>query len=190
MGPLQWGDVPTWVGGAGALAAAWYAFQTITSQRQQIGEQQDFIAEQIQFMDEQRQNIALEREALLASAQERREAQARKIRLEVTPPYVKVVNQSGAPITDVHCLEDGQQPIRAAASKIKGAEAGLSMVLEQLRGQEQEHLDLLAVDRIGWFQRRAGLTGYVQVSFTDEAGVRWMVDSNGCFTEVTPDSAT
>lgn len=54
MGPLQWGDVPTWVGGTGALAAAWYAYQTITSQRQQIGEQRDFIAEQTRFMDEQR----------------------------------------------------------------------------------------------------------------------------------------
>lgn len=35
--------------------------ETITSQRQQIGEQQTFIAGQTRFMDEQRQNLELER---------------------------------------------------------------------------------------------------------------------------------
>ncbi|MGP4090744.1 hypothetical protein [Streptomyces sp. KR55] len=61
MGLLDWGDVPTWIGGAGALGAAWFAYQTITSQRQQIGEQREFIAEQSRFMAEQKQNLELER---------------------------------------------------------------------------------------------------------------------------------
>lgn len=164
----DWGDVPTWVGGFFAALAAAAAVWTLASQRRQIGEQRDFIEQQSEL-------LALERHELLAAAQGRREEQARKIELDVTPPYVRVLNRSDDPISDVRCLEDGQPPVRAASSRSEGAEAALSMVLEQLHGQEQEYLDTLGVGRIGWFQRRSdpSRTGAIEISFTDAAGIRW-----------------
>ncbi|MEU3287826.1 hypothetical protein [Streptomyces longwoodensis] len=81
MSAADWGDVPTWIGAAGALGAAWFAYQTITSQREQIGEQRDFIAEQSRFMDEQRQNLELERAELRAAAEDRKWAQARQLKM-------------------------------------------------------------------------------------------------------------
>lgn len=79
MSWVDLGDVPTWIGAVGALAAGWFAYQTITSQRQQIGEQQAFIAEQMRFMNEQRENLRLERLALEADADDRLRAQARQV---------------------------------------------------------------------------------------------------------------
>ncbi|AMW10220.1 hypothetical protein A4E84_12285 [Streptomyces qaidamensis] len=38
--------MPTWIGAGGAIGAAWFAHQTMTSRRQQIGEQQEFTFEQ------------------------------------------------------------------------------------------------------------------------------------------------
>ncbi|GAA0289454.1 hypothetical protein PV735_05360 [Streptomyces turgidiscabies] len=81
MGPLQWGDVPTAVAAVFAGGAAWFAYQTIKSQRQQIGEQRQFIGEQLGFMAEQRQNLELERVELRAAAEDRRWAQARQVRM-------------------------------------------------------------------------------------------------------------
>lgn len=82
VGVPEWlGDVPTWIGAGGAIGAAWFAYQTITSQRQQIGEQQTFIAEQTRFMDEQRQNLELERAELRAVAEDRRWAQGRQVHM-------------------------------------------------------------------------------------------------------------
>ncbi|MFF7866595.1 hypothetical protein ACFZCT_09075 [Streptomyces qaidamensis] len=114
MSVPQWlGDVPTWIGAGGATGAAWFAYQTITSQRQQIGEQQEFILEQSRFMDEQRQNLELERAELRAAAENRRRAQAqqvaRAIRRHRQPvgdqgaAYWQVVvdNTTEAPIRDV-----------------------------------------------------------------------------------------
>lgn len=175
----DWGDVPTWVGATFAALAAGAAVWTLKSQRDQIGEQRSFIAEQSA-------NLALERQELMAVVQERREEQARAIKLEVTPPYVKVRNSSSDPITDVRCLEDGLPPVRAAVSSGEGAEASLSMALNQLHGQELERLDVLGVARLGWFQRRGGLSGAVEISFTDDRGVRWALDSNGKLKEVPP----
>ncbi|WP_406191823.1 hypothetical protein OG331_47450 [Streptomyces sp. NBC_01017] len=162
------GDLATWVGSSFAAIAAGATLWTLKSQRDQIGEQRQFIAEQSA-------TLALERQELLASAQDRREDQARKIELEVTPSYVKVRNRSDDPLAEVHCLEDGQPPVRAASARAEGAEASLSMVLEQLQGQEQHHLDTLGVGRIGWFQRRSdpSRTGAVEIAFTDAAGVHW-----------------
>lgn len=175
------GDLATWVGSSLAGVAAAATLWTLKSQRDQIDEQRTFIGEQSA-------NLTLERQALLAAAQERREAQARRIRFEVTPPYVKVLNRSEDPITEVRCREDGQPPVRAAASRADGVEASISMMLEQLQGQEQEHIDVLGVNRLGWFQRRPGLTGAVEIAFTDANDVRWTRDSQGKLTEFPPPS--
>ncbi|MFF8730489.1 hypothetical protein ACF073_29005 [Streptomyces sp. NPDC015171] len=68
MGPVQRGDVSTWVASGFAGAAAEFAYQTIRGQQQQIGEQQQFITgqshfmtEQTRFMGVQQQNLELER---------------------------------------------------------------------------------------------------------------------------------
>ncbi|NNN30728.1 hypothetical protein HLK59_10200 [Streptomyces sp. S3(2020)] len=74
MGPINWGDAPTWIAGAFAAAAAFYARGTLKSQQQQISEQRDFIAEQAA-------NLRLERQVLQEQLGERRSAQARQIRL-------------------------------------------------------------------------------------------------------------
>ncbi|NUS82981.1 MAG: hypothetical protein HOY75_09550 [Streptomyces sp.] len=117
MGPLQWGDVPTAVATVFAGAAALYGFQTIKSQRQQIGEQREFIGEQTRFMDEQRQNLELERAELRAAAEDRRTAQAKRVTMHsrkagastdsqgaATPDthwVVTVTNNSDAPVRQV-----------------------------------------------------------------------------------------
>ncbi|MGW4922791.1 hypothetical protein [Streptomyces parvulus] len=118
MSVPEWaGDIPTWIGAGGALGAAWFAYQTITSQRQQIGEQQTFIAQQTQFMVEQRQNLELERGELRAAAEDRRTAQAKRVKMHsrkagastdgqgaTTPAdhwVVTVVNESDASIRQV-----------------------------------------------------------------------------------------
>ncbi|WP_338907063.1 hypothetical protein [Streptomyces nigra] len=75
MGGIDWGDAPTWVAGAFAAAAAYYARGTMKSQQKQIREQRQFIAEQSA-------NLALEREELRIVALERREKQARSIYIE------------------------------------------------------------------------------------------------------------
>lgn len=71
---MQWGDVPTWGAAVFAGGAAWFAYQTIKSQRQQIGEQRQFIAAQSA-------NLALERTELRAAAEDRKWSQARQIRM-------------------------------------------------------------------------------------------------------------
>ncbi|MGA5198153.1 hypothetical protein [Streptomyces exfoliatus] len=68
---IDWGDAPTWVAGAFAAATAYYTRGMLKSQRQQIEEQRDFIREQSA-------HLTLERRALMAQAEERRYAQARR----------------------------------------------------------------------------------------------------------------
>ncbi|MEU1478904.1 hypothetical protein [Streptomyces sp. NPDC005760] len=172
-----WGDVPTALAAVFTAFAAVAAWKTLGSQRKQIREQQAFIAEQSV-------NLALERQELRAVAQERREAQARRIVYEVTPPYVKVLNQSGDPITDVRCVEGGQQAVRAVASEAGGVAAAL--IAEQMLEREQAHIDVLGAGRLGWFQRRSGPSGGVEVFFTDRDGVRWRLDSNRTLQEEAP----
>ncbi|MBT2391652.1 hypothetical protein J7E87_19990 [Streptomyces sp. ISL-1] len=72
MVSIDWGDAPTWVAGAFAAAAAYYARSTLKSQQKQISEQQEFIAEQAE-------NLHLERRALIAAAEDRRWEQVRQV---------------------------------------------------------------------------------------------------------------
>ncbi|MFF2650406.1 hypothetical protein [Streptomyces sp. NPDC058045] len=88
MGGIDWGDVPTWIAGAFAAAAAYYARGTLRSQQQQIDEQRGFIAEQAA-------NLRLEREELRAQLAERRATQARKIRLDVTATGAELSDETG-----------------------------------------------------------------------------------------------
>ncbi|MFI5685888.1 hypothetical protein [Streptomyces sp. NPDC051636] len=74
MSVINWGDVPTWLGTLFAAAAAGAAVWTMKSQRDQIREQRVFIGEQSATM-------ALERAELRAAAEDRRWAQARRVRM-------------------------------------------------------------------------------------------------------------
>ncbi|MGV9344274.1 hypothetical protein ACWDSD_05580 [Streptomyces spiralis] len=120
MGSINWGDVPTWIAGAFAAVAAYYARGTLRSQQEQIKEQREFIAEQAA-------NLRLERQQLQAQLAERRSAQARLVRLNHEAAgaelndetgrlenadhwVVTVRNDSDAPIYDVSATFSGQSP--------------------------------------------------------------------------------
>ncbi|MEV5103041.1 hypothetical protein ACFQ7G_23490 [Streptomyces massasporeus] len=206
MSVPEWlGDVPTWIGAGGAIGAAWFAFQTITSQRQQIGEQQEFIAEQTRFMDEQRQNLELERAELRAAADDRRVAQARQIRMHhrmvgsepdgmggivgVDHWLVTVQNPSDAP---VHQLE-----VRFGTAYIASdAWEWPSFELSNLRASVGDRLAipvyLLGPGRAARFhsQRWPSTTVHNNrpvLCFTDDNGQRWRLDAHGKLEEAQPD---
>ncbi|MFD5002191.1 hypothetical protein ACFWMV_04715 [Streptomyces mutabilis] len=182
----EWlGDMPTWIGASGAIGAAWFAYQTITSQRQQIGEQQAFIAEQTRFMDEQRENLQLERLALQAQAEERMRAQAMKVELlprrntvGVRPDVemrwlVEVINRSSEPIRDV-TVRFGQLDLWRVQAR--GVSAGERVVPV-----------LGAGDRATFYSQAAGeveIERFLPVLlFTDNAQVPWQRDTLGNLTE-------
>ncbi|MFB6786556.1 hypothetical protein ACFCWT_07720 [Streptomyces olivaceus] len=201
MGPLQLGDVPTWIGGTGAMAAARYAYQTISSQRQQLGEQQRFIAEQTRFMGEQRQNLELERAELRAVADDRKWAQARQI----------AMHQRGiGSVSDGHgWIVTVQNP---SSASIRGVEVNFGTAYRAARAFDWPPFDhcpqnptdtaddplpipvhLLGSRRAARFasQRWTAATAHNNrptLYFTDDAGVRWSLDSHGSLEEALADS--
>ncbi|MFJ8547143.1 hypothetical protein ACIRFH_35285 [Streptomyces sp. NPDC093586] len=194
--------MPTWVGGAGALAAGWFAYQTIRSQRQQIGEQRVFIAEQTRFMGEQRQNLELERAELRAQAEERRRAQSRLIKMvfflygngdSVSPdePYtswrVRVVNGSGEPIRDV-LVRFGDAYNAVSATDHEAAN-------HPDRGRRPVPVPEIAAGRTVDFASPDWPEATVDnnrpaLLFTDDGGVRWRLDSYGKLEEAPADRAS
>ncbi|MGW1863741.1 hypothetical protein [Streptomyces collinus] len=133
MGPINWGDAPTWIAGVFAAFAAYYARGTLKSQREQISEQREFIAEQAA-------NLRLERLELQAQMGERRSAQARLIRLSSTAEgaeldeetgqmvgadhwTVMVFNGSDAPIYDLTMTFAGEPPVWVATVERTGGES-------------------------------------------------------------------
>ncbi|MFJ1869951.1 hypothetical protein [Streptomyces chartreusis] len=117
MSAVNWGDVPTWGAALFAGGAAWFAYQTIKSQRQQIREQREFIGEQTRFMDEQRQNLELERTELRAVADDRRTAQAKRVKMHSRQAGASTDGQ-GAQTPDDHWVvtvtNDSDTPVRLA----------------------------------------------------------------------------
>ncbi len=204
MGPADWGDVPTWIGGGGALAAGWFAYQTIKSQREQIGEQQAFIAEQTQFMDDQRRNLELERAELRAQAEERRVSQARQVlmtfetagesgrdRYQNGTGYsrwdVRVANESTDPVHDV-MVRFGDAYNAASAMEWEGRR-------HPDRGRRPIPVALIAAGHSVTFESPNWSETTVDnrrpsVLFTDSAGVRWRRDSYGKLEEVPADGAS
>ncbi|CAL9302853.1 hypothetical protein [Streptomyces sp. SudanB91_2054] len=207
MGPADLGDVPTWLGGAGALTAGWFAYQTIRSQRQQIGEQRAFIAEQMRFMNDQRQNLELERAALRATAEERKRAQAKQIHMDSASWRTESVsgpedalevalrgrcvlsNRSDEPVADLE-VRIGEH----AATEVYDWEEGRNYQ----RGTRHEEP---VVRRLA--PRRAILclspvvtretvdrNSEITVRFTDANGVRWSLNPTGDLEEVSADGAS
>ncbi|MFB7311879.1 hypothetical protein [Streptomyces sp. NPDC056192] len=90
MGGIDWGDAPTWIAGVFAAGAAYYARATLKSQQHQINEQRDFIAQQAE-------NLSLERAMLQRDINDRRSAQARQVRLDVSAQGFELNDETGQP---------------------------------------------------------------------------------------------
>jgi hypothetical protein len=199
----EWlGDVPTWIGASGAIGAAWFAYQTITSQRQQIGEQQAFIAEQIRFMAEQQQNLELERAELRAAAEDRKWAQARRVDMAAvkvpltahgaptTQWAVTVTNYSTAPVTGLevrfgtaYVAAEVYEWDRSSAAATNGRQRGRRLILP---------VPLLGPGRAVRFvsqewRPETARDNQPTLTFTDDDGVRWSLDSYGKLEEAPAD---
>ncbi|MEU6597891.1 hypothetical protein [Streptomyces flaveolus] len=209
MSVPEWlGDVPTWIGAGGAIGAAWFAYQTITSQREQIGEQRQFIAEQSQFMQEQQQNLELERAELHAAAEDRRWAQAqqiaRAIRRHRQPvgdqgaAYWQVVvdNTTDAPIRDVQVhFGESYRPAEVYEVKEQMLLAPNRVWQTQLGERWVVPVPMLGAGRVVEFhsQHLPGPTAHNNrptVLFTDDNGTQWKVDFYGKLEEATADGAS
>lgn len=194
MSLVDWGDVPTWIGGAGALAAGWYAYQTITSQRQQLDEQRQFIGEQSRFMAEQQQNLQLERAELRAAADDRKWAQARQVamhKLRIGPDsegYAWVVTVQNPTDAALHQVDirfgsnlanvamewpvfdhdpSESSPARIAVGDVLTTPVPLLGAHRALRFSSHR-----------WPQFEAN-ANRPTLFFTDDGGLRWSLDSYG-----------
>ncbi|MDX2709223.1 hypothetical protein PV350_41245 [Streptomyces sp. PA03-6a] len=188
MGGVDWGDVPTWLGGVFAAGAAVAAFWTLASQRRQISEQQDFIAEQSATM-------SMERAELAALASERRWAQARKVRMkpgqgdghdtESIPArlrpdrwMVDVENGSHAPIHDVRVRFGGAyeaaEVTDVAADRVSN-DGGRQSSPVPLIGPGRT----FRFDSPVWALRDVINSNPPHMFFTDDAGVRWHLSYGG-----------
>ncbi|XVV32957.1 hypothetical protein ACQPXT_01095 (plasmid) [Streptomyces sp. CA-100214] len=183
------------IGGGGALAAGWFAYQTIRSQREQIGEQQTFIAEQTRFMDDQRQNLELERAELRAVAEDRRWEQARKIKVESDETTggngasywrVLVMNRAEAPLHTVDVRFGPHMPERVREWREDGRRGEEWLVPVHIIGAGRAAL---------FFSEDFSETGVGSlcrplVFFTDDNGARWSLDWYGKLEEVPADGAS
>lgn len=192
---VDWGDVPTWLGASFAALAAGAAVWTLKSQRDQIGEQRDFIAEQSA-------TLALERQELRAVAEDRKWAQARHVHLHfhatgsVTDGEGNVVgddqwiatvlNSSDAPVHDVD-VRFGEAHLPAEVYEI--APTAVHNWGASLGDRVVPPVHLLGPGRaVRFFSPRWTPTvvhnNRPSVTFTDDSGVRWALDSKGRLDEV------
>jgi hypothetical protein len=169
MSGINWGDVPTWVAGTFAAAAAFYTRGMLQSQRQQIDEQRRFIAEQSA-------NLSLERQALQAQADERKFAHARQIEAERWQNVLRVRNLSDSPITDVD-VKFGDRPAVKAHQVVP---AGIGNH-ELYSGDFEIPVELIGPGRLYAFvdsvDRRT--EDAAVLFFTDEDGTQWQLDEKG-----------
>ncbi|MEU9298818.1 hypothetical protein [Streptomyces sp. NPDC048266] len=150
----------------------------LKSQRQQIQEQREFIAEQSA-------NLALERQALHAQAEDRKVAHARQITADWYVGMVRLLNASNAPITDVTAMF-GEQPSPKGHEVVP---AGLGNH-QQLRGEYEMPVAVVGAGRTYAFAAPdRDVEGAVRVLFTDEDGQRWSLDVDGALESVPQDGA-
>ncbi|MCX4575625.1 hypothetical protein OHB41_21015 [Streptomyces sp. NBC_01571] len=184
---------------AGIVAV--FAYQTIKSQRHQIGEQRQFIGEQLRFMAEQQENLTLERAELRAAAESRRVAQALQVRMTDTLVPVgaqgaalrsaEVVNGSDKPIRDLE-VRYGTAYIAAEVYAAIGSQDSGPLALGE---RWITPLPLLGAGRAAVFRSQAWPDSTAHnnrptLCFTDDAGVRWSLDSYGKLDEVADDSVS
>ncbi|MFF5020230.1 hypothetical protein [Streptomyces sp. NPDC001165] len=104
MGAVDWGDVPTWLGGVFAAFAAYGAIATMKSQRQQIDEQRQFIRIQTALLElDHRDRTWAQALGVRVSAAEIKSGRKRWWR-------VVVRNRSSGPIFDVDVTFGAERP--------------------------------------------------------------------------------
>ncbi|MFB6943202.1 hypothetical protein ACFWGL_17090 [Streptomyces sp. NPDC060286] len=203
MGPAQWGDVPTWAAATFAGGAAWCAFLTIKSQRQQIGEQRAFIAEQSRFMSEQQQNLELERAEFRAQAEERRVSQARQVVMTFAPSGSsgedRYGNGTGYDRWRVEVKNDGDDPISNVVVRFGEAYVAASATENEGfyhpdRGRRPVPVPLIQGGHTVVFESSRWPEATVDnnrpvLLFTDRVGVRWRRDSYGKLEEEAADAS-
>ncbi|OKH91483.1 hypothetical protein AB852_28410 [Streptomyces uncialis] len=163
---MDLGDVPTWFGVAFAGAAAIAAVLTMRNQQTQLKEQRKFI-------EVQTENLSLERVELLAAVEDRREAQARQIRVTVSDAYVSATNGSNAPIHDVRCSVGGAAALRAVVTA-PDESTSLRMQAAEVMRTSTSSLEVVGSGQVARFQRPGAGVGSVQVTFTDAHGYVWV----------------
>ncbi|WP_141746959.1 hypothetical protein [Streptomyces agglomeratus] len=182
---IDWGDVPTWLGGTFAAIAAYGAVATMRSQRRQIEEQRQFLRAQT---------------ALLSlDHRQRTQAQALKVSLEARTNKdlgkrwwtAYVDNWSDAPISDVQ-LSFGVAAPESAGTRHGGAAGGaleLSWFLKRPRSVDLDaHISIGARGRVWFFSvswrehQQPGLAPILE--FTDTNNLRWRLDHYGDLTEL------
>ncbi|MFI7014398.1 hypothetical protein [Streptomyces sp. NPDC050164] len=180
MSAVDWGDVPTWAAAVFAGGAALFAYQTIRSQREQIGEQRQFIAEQSA-------NLRLERAELQAQADERRRSQANLVSIQAaqvavgTRPdvdhrwLVRVRNLSDEPIHQVMAtFGEHLQVATATAHQLPEGARVVPVLGAEDSAEFRSHL----ADGENLNDHRPAIL------FTDNAGVRWCRDTLGNLNEI------
>ncbi|MDX3074608.1 hypothetical protein [Streptomyces sp. MI02-7b] len=188
MGGIDWGDAPTWVAGAFAAVAAYYARGTMKSQQKQIEEQRHFIAEQSL-------NLALERAQLSAAAEDRKWEQARQISMkawiqggrfdratgQTEGPRVwsaEVLNGSPVAIWAIHlCFVPADQD--AAGPGLEANPEG--RFRHSLAASEKEYL-FSAPAPLAVLERNRPV-----LHFRDDGGVEWALNEYGKLTEKSGD---
>ncbi|MGW9031482.1 hypothetical protein ACWGQ5_47210 [Streptomyces sp. NPDC055722] len=200
MNGINWGDVPTWLGAIFAALAAAAAVWTLKSQRDQIREQRAFIGEQSATME-------LERAELRAVAEDRRTAQAKRVRMhhrkagattdwqgaEVPDDHwvVTVINESDAPVHQAE-VRFGTGHI---ASDVHEWRVGWNEARELQGERWMTPLHLLGPGRAAQFQSQHWSPTTVHnnrptLYFTDDDGVRWSLNSYGKLDETEQQPAT
>ncbi|MGA5322438.1 hypothetical protein ACPCIU_18630 [Streptomyces seoulensis] len=197
MSVINWGDVPTWLGTVFAAAAAGAAVWTLKSQRDQIQEQRVFIAEQSATME-------LERAELRSAAEDRRWAQARRVRMHHQPAWSTPDAEGNAGPDDhwvVIASNGSDAPVHQVevrfGSAYTAAEA-YELSRESLHAHQGERrtipLHLVGPSRRVRFHSQRWRSATVHnnrptLYFTDDGGVRWSLDSYGKLeeTEQQPD---
>ncbi|MFB7672926.1 hypothetical protein ACFC26_16110 [Kitasatospora purpeofusca] len=184
---IDWGDAPTWFGFAAAAVAAGFAGAGFVKLRQQVNdqqafvvEQQTFIAAQRAFMSEQSATLALERQELLAVAEDRSSAQARQVRMVVGREdgdgFARIFNHSGSPIRGAE-VKFG--PYVPEAFEVHPHNFEL-----QVGSQHALPVAVIGPGRVFEFWLRNHSAAAVAnnrptLEFTDGQSVRWSLDEHG-----------
>lgn len=176
MSDIGAGDWPTWLAAVFAAVAAGATIWTLISQRKQIDEQRVFIGEQSA-------NLALEREELRAARQQRREEQARRLKILDTRTHAHLLNESDDPVTEVSCA-DGDTSLERGYTSSGPLSPEYALQAAIFRSEAEALLPVVGAGQGATFSRDPGSRGILTFRFTDAAGVRWSRDELGNLTEL------
>jgi len=173
--PPNWGDIPTWLAVAGAVATAGIALQQLNDLRGQVAEETERNRKRDQLVDKQ-----------LDEAERRARSERRRLVEEVgvvfTGQAAYVVNGSKRPINDVVCRvmnKGGRGSLASAGACGEVASVGPGWVFLPGTGQRVSRFESLRPGaRCGFtFDHLPDYPDQVLVAwFTDDDGFRWQLD--------------